>query len=173
MEEGVAFAGGFPGEGAGYFFVGGEGGVADGGDEGFVAGVALLETGEATEVGAGDEDDVDAGDGRDLSGDLDAGGGFDHGDDHHVVIGDLAVVGAVERTVLAAAEAAFAAGGIHGEFDGVFDFFDVFDHRDDDADGTEVGGFLDVAFGGIGDADEGHGGGAFAGHDHMADALEG
>ena len=32
---------------------------------------------------------------------------------------------------------------------------------------------MDVAFGGIGDADEGHGGGTFAGHDHVADALEG
>ena len=172
MEEGIAVAGGFPGEGAGYFFAGGEGGVADGGDEGFIAGVALVEAGEAAEVGAGDEDDVDAGDGGDFSGDFDACRGFDHGYDHHIIVGDFAVVRAVESAVLAAAEAAFAARGVHGEFDGVFDFFDVFDHGDDDADCAEVGRFLDVAFGRIGDADEGQGGGTFAGHDHVADALE-
>ena len=146
-----------------------EGDVMDTFHEGFIFGVADFVAGEIAEVGAGGEDYVDAGNGRDFLGIVHADGGFDHDHHHHVVVDGLAVIVAIERAVLAVAHAAAALRRVFRPADGGLGLLDGVDCGDDDAERADVGGFLNIAFGGIGDADEGHGGGSTAGPDHVGD----
>src|SRR5688572_8155276 len=101
-------------------------------DHRLVIGLALAKAREAAQVRARGEYDVDAGHAGDLVGDRDAGRRLDHRDDHDVVVRDLPIVGAVQRAVLAVAEAAFAARRIHRVLDGAADLLDAVDERNDD-----------------------------------------
>src|SRR5688572_15928211 len=79
--------------------------VVDRRDHGLVVGLALPHAREAAQVRARREHDVDAGHAGDLVGERDAGRRLDHRDDDHVVVRRLTILVAVERAVLAVAEA--------------------------------------------------------------------
>ena len=115
----------------------------------FVLGLALSVSGKAAQVGARDENHIDPGNGGDLIRDRDAGGRFDHGNHHDVVVGGSTIVTSPQCAVLAAALAALSHGRILGELDRRFDFLDCFDHGNDDTQRTVVCRFLDIAFGSI------------------------